>query len=202
MLFYFLLQPPIPIPSLLRASPLDALSLDVSLCSLLTHQLSNIIGTAKQEIEFTMESAILYCALSSPIQATPGMKLQNLRYVSNGVNINRRQAVSLWLLSPVLSYVWKKLGNAILHSGEGVLSIWYRRIDLLSSALSLLNFWLFVMRGRHRCVMERILNVQITQAQLQINKQITFEFMNQQIAWRAMAVRGRRIGNCNMMCDE
>jgi peroxin-2 len=62
-----------------------------------------------------------------------------------------------------------------------------RWLETAWKALSLVNFIVFLCRGKYRTLIERVLRMRLVYIESRVLRQISFEFLNQQLLWQGMS---------------
>ena len=203
-------DPPNP-SQVLRVNQLDAIYLDNELVSALKNQFSRIFRYLPYdvlmkydiEIDSLLQSLLFYFSLYSN-RPSPGDLLQNLTLK---YKLTKKKKYYYFVMIIVLPYLWKKwlrfmtdrgysLLNLHNHNTETPLSdkLKYKlyqfcnQISILVRVVSLSHFLYFLYFGKYRTLIERLLNIQLKYLNPNLNRMITFDFMNQQIVWNALSV--------------
>lgn len=139
---------------------------------------------------------------------TPGNALMNLRYRNeDATTMLRKEEVRTGLEGPGLTksqklwyclaivgghYGWTRLQSfsAFRSWGNSEQTSWSRRAWVLLQraesfykAASFLNLLLFLYTGRYRSIVERILRARLVYERPNMNRAVSFEYMNRQLVW-------------------
>jgi len=63
----------------------------------------------------------------------------------------------------------------------------FRRLEHMYQACNILNFLCFLRWGRYRTLLERVLLLRLVYVRSRVARQVSFEFMNQQLAWQSLS---------------
>ncbi|KAI9101301.1 Pex12 amino terminal region-domain-containing protein [Phlyctochytrium arcticum] len=199
--------------NVLRVSQLDGELLDTELTGMVKEQFSSIFSLFDRRTrdeydpEITAFLQYLMCHMSIySMGATYGLQLQNLKYRNEARHGGN---VEVSAIDAPLS-TWQKIAHAIAHVGGrwGWLRInryattheWSERPEddwrnktwqylqkgeTIYKVLSLANFLVFLYNGKYRSVLDRILRMRLVYNRREMNRQVSFEFMNRQLVWHA-----------------
>ena len=205
-------DPPNP-SQVLRVNQLDAIYLDNELISALKAQFSRIFRYLPYdvlmkydiEIDSLLQSLLFYFSLYSN-RPSPGDLLQNLTLKHELTKKKKYYYFIMIILSP---YLWKKWLRFMTDRGYSLLNLhnnnnnnntslsdklkyklyqFCNQLSILIRIVSLSHFLYFLYYGKYRTVIERLLNIQLKYLNPNLNRMITFDFMNQQIVWNALSV--------------
>ncbi|KAI0491842.1 hypothetical protein KFK09_026103 [Dendrobium nobile] len=171
--------PPIPI-SISKVNQFDAARLDVEMSAMLKEQLVKVFSLLKPGFLFQYEAELdaflefLIWRFSIWVdKPTPGNALMNLRYR------DERRATSVGQEGLCTL--------AFFCSAERPLArrIWVliQRIEGIYKAAALSNLLLFLYSGRYRTLIERILKARLVYGSPNMNRAVSFEYMNRQLVW-------------------
>jgi peroxin-2 len=91
-------------------------------------------------------------------------------------------------------YVWKRWENWLLDNDNGYdePSLIVQRLSKLSSSLStihsvaaLCSFLVFLVNGRYRTILDRVLRLRLAPPTSQVSREVSFEYLNRQLVWHA-----------------
>ncbi|KAI9806382.1 MAG: peroxisome assembly protein (Peroxin-2) [Phylliscum demangeonii] len=190
-----------------RVGQLDAELLDEELLELLRGQVADglryfdahLRDDWSAEITLFLRAALFKLSIWDH-DATYGATLQNLRYVDA-----RRKTGGLTAAAAAPSRWQKGLYGAFSVGGRYARTKWEdwlvgsevpsrttrvfsRSTSLLTSfhsAAALLSFIVFLVEGRYRTLLDRILGLRLAPATDQVRRQISFEYLNRQLVWHA-----------------
>ncbi|XP_056155690.1 peroxisome biogenesis factor 2 [Lampris incognitus] len=208
---------PGPHTPVLRVNQLDALELDSALEKLVWTQFSQcfqncqpgLLTPVEPELRALLQLLLWRFTLYSN-SATVGQSLLSLRYhnaLSSSARyrpLSRRQKLGLALLvagprwlqershSLLLSLGLGTSGGGPLVGGDGGrLRQYLRNIVALISGItqvaSLINFLIFLRRGRHPVLAERIVGAQAAFSKPNAVRDITYQYMNRELLWHGFA---------------
>ncbi|KAI9838841.1 MAG: peroxisome assembly protein (Peroxin-2) [Sarea resinae] len=132
--------------------------------------------------------------------ASYGAALQNLRYTdarvkdSTRASPTRLQKLSYGLFSVGGRYAWDKwedwLADKESDFDEPIPRI--RTLSRLTSAVSstysmaaFTSFLVFLVNGRYRTLIDRILRLRLAPKTIQVSREVSFEYLNRQLVWHA-----------------
>jgi len=190
-----------------RVGQVDAELLDEDLVQQLRDQVgealkyfgTNIRDDWSAEILLALR-AILFKLTIWDHDATYGAALQNLKYTDA-----RRESPVLipptkWqkslygLITVTGKYGWTKWENWLLDQDNGYdqPSPWVRRLSNLTTRITTLHsmaafvsFLVFLLHGRYRTLLDRILRMRLAPPTSQVNREVSFEYLNRQLVWHA-----------------
>lgn len=203
-----------------RVAQLDGHILDTELTSLLKEQVTSIFKLhATNRFSYTHHSEFYDLILKLVVfqltvmkkSASYGLSLQNLKLsnTSNGKKITFNKRLALFLLI-IAEYLYKKLQSYLYsiddenlhtcHTSNPIkklknLLIKYRikiltYLDNILKVLSLSNFILFLIDGRHANLIYRVLLISLTPIVPDLLKfngnNVNYEFQNRQLVWNVM----------------
>ncbi|CAN0878140.1 Peroxisome biogenesis protein 2 [Linum grandiflorum] len=205
-------QPQLPI-SISRVNQFDAGRLDVEMSAMLKEQLVKVFSLMKPGMLFQYEPELdaflefLIWRFSIWVdKPTPGNALMNLRYRDEGAPQLRGKlrtglegpglttCQKLWYCIATVGgqYFWARLQSfsAFRRWGDSQQRPLARRawvliqhIEGLYKAASFGNLLLFLYTGRFRNLVERILKARLVYGNPNMNRAVSFEYMNRQLVW-------------------
>ncbi|PKS12756.1 hypothetical protein jhhlp_000966 [Lomentospora prolificans] len=191
-----------------RVGQIDAELLDEELLDLLKGQVGDALkyfagGHLKDdwsdEIQLVLR-AILFKLTIWDHDATYGAALQNLKYTDARksaavLSPPTRWQKSLYGLATVMGkYAWSKWEDWLVNQDDGYNDPDPRieRLSRLTTALStthsmaaLASFLVFLVQGRYRTLLDRILRMRLAPPTSQVSRDISFEYQNRQLVWHA-----------------
>lgn len=196
-----------------RVGQVDAELLDEELVSLLQGQVADAlkyfggVGGQGSTIKDDWEAEILL-ALRAVLfkltiwdhDATYGAALQNLKYTDarrDGPVLTAPSKFQKSLYGFVTvggKYVWTKWENWLLDQDNGFdePSPTIQRLSRLSSTFSTVHaaaafgsFLIFLLHGRYRTLLDRILRMRLAPPTSQVSREVSFEYLNRQLVWHA-----------------
>ncbi len=207
-MFSSMFSPSVP----LRVNSLDSAHLDSELSTLLLSQFRsifkyfnpNFLFFYSPEIEFFLNFSIFSLSIGRSVPS-PGQALQNFQYkFHENPAINRFQRFGLFFLTIGARWFWIRLSSFMTNGGYGGLDNsdprrkfynFIRKCEKIIQAIEIGNFCLFLCRKSQRNIAERILGIQHEFINSRVDRQISFEFLNQQIAWNACSEFAESIGS-------
>ncbi len=141
-------------------------------------------------------------AASSPVAtaatalatATAATGMAAAKVLSDGLTARQKWLYALLWIGG--RYGWTRLNQYMLHNGFGHFPAgdWHERlyrfcraVETAYRALSIANFALFLWNGRYRSLLDRVLSMRLVYAHGKVVRQVTFDFMNQQLIWHGFS---------------
>ncbi|KAJ3548468.1 hypothetical protein NMY22_g1251 [Coprinellus aureogranulatus] len=203
-----LIQTQSPRPRVVRVGQLDSELLDQELATLLqepiTKSLAVISNTLKSRFEPELALLIqlaLYKFSIWDTGASYGARLQDLRYVvedgkgsSTRLKLPRRTLLSHGALTLLAPYLRDRIRAHALSnawpdapSSDRRRKAWdvLERLESTHTLLGLCNFVMFLWNGRYRTLADRLLRMRLVPSQRQVQRDVSYEFMNRQMVWHA-----------------
>lgn len=144
--------------------------------------------------------AILFKLTVWDHDATYGAALQNLKYTDarrEGPVLtppSRWQKSLYGLMTVAGKYGWTKWENWLLDHDNGYdepsplvkrLSGLTTRITTVHSMAAFASFLVFLLHGRYRTILDRVLRMRLAPPTSQVNREVSFEYLNRQLVWHA-----------------
>lgn len=193
-----------------RVGQVDAELLDEELVGLLRDQVGEAlkyIGGVGSDLKEEWSSEILL-ALRAVLfkltvwdhDATYGSALQNLRYTDarhDGpvlVPPSRVQKALYGLVTVGGKYAWTRLEGWLLRHDNGFDEPHPRIKKLIRltsvaenvhAAAAFVSFLVFLLHGRYRTLLDRILRMRLAPPTSQVSREVSFEYLNRQLVWHA-----------------
>lgn len=190
-----------------RVGQVDAELLDEELLSLLKAQVGDglkYFGAHLQD-EWSAEimlglRAILFKLSVWDHDATYGAALQNLKFTdarksgSVLVSPSKWQKALYGLFSVGGSYSWTRLESWLADQDNGYdeprplvkrLSAITTRANAIYDIAALASFLVFLVNGRYRTLLDRVLRLRLAPPTSQISREVSFEYLNRQLVWHA-----------------
>ncbi|KAI1804686.1 Pex12 amino terminal region-domain-containing protein [Daldinia bambusicola] len=190
-----------------RVGQVDAELLDEDLVGQLRDQVGEALkyfgGTLKDdwsaEILLVLR-AILFKLTVWDHNATYGAALQNLKYTDarrDGPVLtppSKLQKSLYGLITVGGKYGWTKWENWLLDRDNGYdqPSPMVRRLGKLTSQITTLHsvaafasFLAFLLHGRYRTILDRVLRMRLAPPTSQVSREVSFEYLNRQLVWHA-----------------
>ena len=195
-----------------KAGQLEAAALDSELSEMLKDDLNRVLvffrpsllSDIQPELDAFFRSMVYYFSVWTN-HPTPGNVFQNLHYVDArytqadpydlvGQPLSRGQRVQHGLISVLLPWFWARLTRffSVHEWGARSSDDWRRKVWLLSNRLeslykcaTLINFCVFLVDGRYRCLGDRLLKFRLLHTDPSRIRSLNFEFMNQLLVWQS-----------------
>ena len=190
-----------------RVSQLDAELLDEELLALLSAQVgdglkyfgSHLRDEWANEIMLGLR-AVLWKLSMWDHDASYGASLQNLRYVDARHKGPVHRGPSQWqkagygLVGVGGRYLWSRWEDWLAERegeedevGRGVrlLSRLSGAVVTVHSIAALGSFLVFLVSGRYRTLLDRVLRLRLAPPTSQVSRQVSFEYLNRQLVWHA-----------------
>ncbi|CAD6442059.1 7a6c81f8-e936-454f-b5ce-9e0da55e43b4 [Sclerotinia trifoliorum] len=190
-----------------RVGQVDAELLDEELLDLLKGQVGEglkYFGTHIQddwsaEIMLALR-AILFKLSIWDHDATYGATLQNLKFTDARHSGSVLVSPSKWqkglygLFTVGGKYAWTRWENYLVDSDNGystpspLISRLSRITDLFTnvhSTAAFASFLVFLVNGRYRTLLDRILRLRLAPPTSQVSREVSFEYLNRQLVWHA-----------------
>ncbi|CEJ89168.1 Putative Pex2/Pex12 amino terminal region [[Torrubiella] hemipterigena] len=191
-----------------RVSQVDAELLDEELLDLLKGQVGeglkyfsggHLQDDWSSEIQLALR-AVLFKLTVWDNDATYGAALQNLKFTDSrksgpGLSPPTRIQKSLYgLVSVFGKYAWDKWEDYLVEQDDGydepsprmrLLSQWTSRISTMHSAAACVSFLVFLLHGKYRTLLDRVLRMRLAPPTSQVAREVSFEYLNRQLVWHA-----------------
>jgi peroxin-2 len=190
-----------------RVGQVDAELLDEELLALLKGQVgealkyfgSHVREDWSHEIQFALR-AILFKLSIWDHNASYGATLQNLSYTDGRSKVTipspptKLQKALHGLLTVGGRYVWDKWESWLIGQESGyeerssdvrLLSRITNQVSSLYSLTAFFSFLVFLVNGRYRTLVDRILRLRLAPSSSQVNREVSFEYLNRQLVWHA-----------------
>ncbi|KAF4592033.1 peroxisomal biogenesis factor 2 [Ophiocordyceps camponoti-floridani] len=186
-----------------RVSQVDAELLDDELVELLRAQVGDglrYFADGHLQDDWAAEVSLMLRAVLFKLtvwdhDATYGAALQNLRYTDarrDGLVLvppSRLQKSLYGLVTVVGRYAWTKWEDWLLDGEPDhrvrFLSRWTSTLSTLHSAAALVSFLVFLLHGRYRTLLDRVLRMRLAPPTSQVSREVSFEYLNRQLVWHA-----------------
>lgn len=144
--------------------------------------------------------AVLFKLTMWDHDATYGAALQNLKYTDarqHGpvlIPPSRWQKGIYGLITVFGKYGWTKWEDWLMDHDDGYgepnprvqrLSRLTSSISTIHSAAACASFLVFLLRGRYRTLLDRILRIRLAPPTSQVSREVSFEYLNRQLVWHA-----------------
>lgn len=191
-----------------RVGQVDAELLDSELLDLLKGQAGEALkyfsGGHLQD-DWSAEILLLLRAILFKLSiwdhdASYGAALQNLKYTDARqagpvlTPPTRWQKGLYGLVTVAGRYGWTKLEDWLVNQDDGynTPSTRIQRLTRLTSALStthsaaaFVSFLVFLLQGRYRTLLDRLLKIRLAPPTSQVSREVSFEYQNRQLVWHA-----------------
>jgi peroxin-2 len=190
-----------------RVGQVDAELLDEELVDLLRAQAADALKYLGASIkddwaaEITLAlRAVLFKLTVWDHDATYGAALQNLRYTDARQHSSvvapptRWQKALYGLITVGGKYGWTKWENWLLDQDNGYnppttlvrkLSAVTTRLTTVHSVAAFASFLVFLLHGRYRTLLDRVLRLRLVPPTSQVSREVSFEYLNRQLVWHA-----------------
>jgi len=196
-----------------RVGQLDSELLDNELLDLFKNQVSDALKYYTSHLldDYTSEITLLLRSILFKLtiwnhNASYGAALQNLHYTdarthsqqSSPTPPSRTQKSLYGLLSIGAPYAWQKWQDRLLdlkdsydYTDDGMpprLQLLDRCTSIFTtahSAAAFASFALFLLNGRYRTLLDRLLRLRLTPKTNQLSREVSFEYLNRQLVWHA-----------------
>ncbi|KAI9931839.1 peroxisome assembly protein (Peroxin-2) [Aspergillus wentii] len=187
-----------------RVGQVDAELLDEELLGLLKGQVGDALKYFgpqmredwSHEILFVLR-ALLFKLSIWDHNASYGAALQNLRYIDSRSQGPVHSTPTRWqktlygLLTVGGRYAWDKWESWLIDQEGGYeeeVRMLSRMTDFVSTSHSIAafaSFLVFLVNGRYRTLVDRILRIRLTPPSAQASREVSFEYLNRQLVWHA-----------------
>lgn len=190
-----------------RVGQVDAELLDEDLLGQLSEQVGEAVkylgGNIKDdwsaEILLGLR-AVLFKLSVWDNDATYGAALQNLRFTDARKDGAVLVAPSRWqkalygLVTVGGKYTWTKWEDWLRDQHDGydepsprvrMLESLTARISSVHSTAAFVSFLIFLLHGRYRTILDRVLRMRLAPPTSQVNREVSFEYLNRQLVWHA-----------------
>jgi peroxin-2 len=160
---------------------------------------NSVLHDWEAEISLALR-AVLFKLTVWDHDATYGAALQNLKYTDarrDGPVLvpPTRWQKSLYGLATVGGrYLWAKWEAWLLEQDDGFegpsprvrqLSRWTSALSTMHAAAALASFLVFLVQGRYRTLLDRVLRMRLAPPTSQVSREVSFEYLNRQLVWHA-----------------
>lgn len=190
-----------------RVGQVDAELLDEELVDLLRSQVGDALkyfsGNLKDdwssEITFALR-AVLFKLTIWDHDATYGAALQNLKYTDarrDGLVLvapSKWQKVLYGMITVGGKYGWTKYEDWLANQDNGYdepkplvkrLRTINERLTTVHSVAAFASFLVFLLHGRYRTLLDRVLRLRLVPPTSQVSREVSFEYLNRQLVWHA-----------------
>ncbi|MCJ1401897.1 peroxisome assembly protein (Peroxin-2) [Xylographa trunciseda] len=190
-----------------RVGQVDSELLDEELLELLRAQVGEALKFFGSHLRDDWSSEILFGLRATLFKlsiwdhdASYGAALQNLRYTDARHKGSAPRAPAPWqkaiygLVTVGGRYVWEKWETWLVEQEGGyeeptATVRLYSRISSLASTThsiaAFVSFLVFLVNGRYRTLLDRILRLRLAPPVSQVSRQVSFEYLNRQLVWHA-----------------
>lgn len=180
----------------LRVNQLDAIFLDNELNSSLRSQFVRIfkylpidfVMKYEIEIDYFIQTTIYYFSIYRDYGLN-GDKLQNIKF---NKLLTFKKKFYYFLFTIFMPYFFKKSMRFMNDNGfneydsnniKYKLYIFFNKLSILIRIISLFHLILFLFDGKYRLLIDRFLGIKMKYINNNLNRFVSFDFMNQQIVW-------------------
>ncbi|KAI1408991.1 Pex12 amino terminal region-domain-containing protein [Hypoxylon sp. FL1857] len=190
-----------------RVGQVDAELLDEDLVGQLRDQVGEALkyfgGTIKEDWSAEILLALRMVLFKLTVwdhNATYGAALQNLKYTDARRDGPVLTPPSKWqksiygLITVGGKYGWTKWENWLLDRDNGYdqpspmvqrLSRLTSKVTTLHSIAAFVSFLAFLLHGRYRTILDRVLRMRLAPPTNQVSREVSFEYLNRQLVWHA-----------------
>ncbi|KAI0837539.1 Pex12 amino terminal region-domain-containing protein [Hypoxylon sp. FL0890] len=190
-----------------RVGQVDAELLDEDLVGQLRDQVGEALkyfgGTIKDDWSAEILLALRMILFKLTVwdhNATYGAALQNLKYTDARRDGPVLTPPSKWqksiygLITVGGKYGWTKWENWLLDRDNGYdqpspmvqrLSKLTSKVTTLHSIAAFVSFLAFLLHGRYRTILDRVLRMRLAPPTSQVSREVSFEYLNRQLVWHA-----------------
>lgn len=194
-----------------RVGQVDAELLDEELLSLLKQQVGDALKYYGQHLRDDWDAEILLALRAVLFKLTVwdhdssyGAALQNLKYVDarragksgvlNHAPPTRVQKALYGMFSVGGRYAWHRWEERLLDLESGYeessplmrqLARVTGQLGTLHSVAALASFLAFLINGKYRTLLDRVLRLRLTPTTAHVNREVSFEYLNRQLVWHA-----------------
>ncbi|KAI4862797.1 Pex12 amino terminal region-domain-containing protein [Hypoxylon rubiginosum] len=190
-----------------RVGQVDAELLDEDLVGQLRDQVGEALkyfgGTIKDDWSAEILLALRLVLFKLSVwdhDATYGAALQNLKYTDARQDGPVLTSPTKWqkalygFITVGGKYGWTKWENWLLDQDNGYdqpspavqrLSKLTSKITNLHSVAAFVSFLAFLLHGRYRTILDRVLRMRLAPPTSQVNREVSFEYLNRQLVWHA-----------------
>ncbi|RSL43683.1 Peroxisomal biogenesis factor 2 [Fusarium sp. AF-6] len=191
-----------------RVGQVDAELLDVELLDILKDQVCEglkYFGGGHLHDDWSAEimlalRAVLFKLTVWDHDATYGAALQNLKYTDARregpiLKAPSKAQKSLYGLVTVFgNYAWTRWEDWLLEHDDGYdepsprvkrLSRLTSTLSTVHSAAACVSFLIFLLHGRYRTLLDRVLRMRLAPPTSQVSREVSFEYLNRQLVWHA-----------------
>ncbi|OTA64122.1 hypothetical protein K449DRAFT_413885 [Hypoxylon sp. EC38] len=190
-----------------RVGQVDAELLDEDLVGQLRDQVGEALkyfgGTIKDDWSAEILLALRMILFKLTVwdhNATYGAALQNLKYTDARRDRPVLTPPSKWqksiygLITVGGKYGWTKWENWLLDRDNGYdqpsptvqrLSKLTSKLTTLHSIAAFISFLAFLLHGRYRTILDRVLRMRLAPLTSQVSREVSFEYLNRQLVWHA-----------------
>nr|XP_058945981.1 peroxisome biogenesis factor 2-like [Pocillopora verrucosa] len=182
----------------LRVNQLDAAQLDEEIIHLLRNQLNKafhyfeagVLTKYEAELNAVLRFLVWRFSVYSS-NSTIGQRMLNMKYTSAGSTVSLLQKLLFGFCIVGIPYIRERsidikgITDRILDLN----SIWrYVNVgEKLFQFASVLNFLIFLQKGKYPSLLERVLGIHPVFAQRQSIRQVSFDFMTRELLWHGFA---------------
>lgn len=190
----------------MRVNQLDAQQLDSELHMMLGSQLGAVFehvrpglaGRFKPELDAVLRALVFRYSVAADVPS-PGLALQNLRYRNaaarhDSYRLLPRQKVAHFMLDVFARWAWTRLDAAAVGGGWSARGDWrrpayraMRAAEKVYRAAMVANFVAFLVTGRYRSLVDRLLRTRLVYNHSRVGRQVTFDYLNQQLIWHGFS---------------
>lgn len=190
-----------------RVGQVDAELLDEELLELLKGQVGDGLKYFGSHLRDDWAAEIMLCLRAALFKltmwdhnATYGAALQNLRFTDARnkspilVPPSKWQKAFYGLFTVGGRYAWTRWENWVVDNDNGYddpnpnvqrLSRLSAAISTIHSTAAFASFLVFLVNGRYRTLLDRVLRLRLAPPTSQVSREVSFEYLNRQLVWHA-----------------
>ncbi|KAF4632688.1 hypothetical protein G7Y89_g5441 [Cudoniella acicularis] len=190
-----------------RVGQVDAELLDEELLNLLKGQVGDALKYFGSHVQDDWSAeimlglrAVLFKLTIWDHDATYGASLQNLKFTDAGntgpvlASPSKWQKAAYGLFTVGGKYAWTRWESWLMDNDNGYdepsptlkkLSRLSDTISTLHSTAAFASFLVFLVNGRYRTLLDRILRLRLAPPISQVSREVSFEYLNRQLVWHA-----------------
>jgi peroxin-2 len=197
-----------------RSAQADAARLDDELAAMLREQLLRALAPLRlalaarlaPELGLALEALILRFSVFAG-RPLPGMALMNLRHLdargaaaaadpggasgAEGPGLSPAQRWAYCLAGAGARWAWARGGRAAAAGGGGgaaaAAAVAMRAAESVHRAAALLNHLDFLLSGRYRSLLERLVGARLVAARPDAPRAVSYEYLNRQLVWAELS---------------
>eukprot|EP00743_Colponemidia_sp_Colp-15_P007266 GILK01007847.1.p1 GENE.GILK01007847.1~~GILK01007847.1.p1 ORF type:complete len:354 (+),score=46.55 GILK01007847.1:94-1062(+) len=171
---------------------------------------TNIVDRFKPELELILQFLIFRYSICVD-QPSPGNMMQNLRYRNESLfrsplvsaamslpkdTLTTKQKVLYGLFFIGTPWIWARFNRYLIEHQWAAhpetdtrrkVWVWVQRIETVFKTVALINFLSFLLDGKYRSIVDRLLGMRLVYNKPSMTRRISFEYMNRMMVWHGFA---------------